>query len=200
MNLINRKTLHEFLSKLNANFAKPGSLFLIGETTLLFEGWRNWTEQIEITSTIQPEDQIGFSEALQSVQDQLKVEVLHESPGDYIPLPDGFQERAIAANYPNFDNGNSQNWQLNLYHFDPYSVAFRFIARGDEPDYHLVVAYLQQGWITIEKMESLLSELLPQFTRETIQQDPAEFRRRYKGLLQMWLAVSAGAKHNPKNV
>jgi hypothetical protein len=32
----------------------------------------------------------------------------------------------------------------------------------------------------------LLSGLLPQFNKETIAQDPAEFRRKYRGLLQMW--------------
>jgi hypothetical protein len=37
-------------------------------------------------------------------------------------------------------------------------------------------------------MDALLDELLPRFTRETIAQDPAEFRRKYRGLLQMWRA------------
>jgi hypothetical protein len=40
-------------------------------------------------------------------------------------------------------------------------------------------------------MNALLVDLLPQFTSETIQQDPAEFRRKYKGLLQMWRAAQA---------
>jgi len=200
MNLNYRKTLHEFLSILNTTFAKPGNIYLVGETSLVFEGWRNWTEQIEITSKIKPEDQADFVNKLQLAQDQLEVAVIHESPGDYIPLPVGFQERAIETNYPQPDNANTKKLKLKLFHFDPYSVAFRFIARGDEPDYHLVIAYLQHGWITIEKMESILMDLLPQFTSETIQQDSAEFRRRYKGLLQMWQAVSTGAKHNPKYV
>jgi hypothetical protein len=76
-----------------------------------------------------------------------------------------------------------------VYHFDPYSVAFRFIARGDEPDYHLVLSFLEHGWIRMDEMDALLSGLLPRFSFETIQQDPAEFRRRYKGLRQMWLAA-----------
>ena len=42
---------------------------------------------------------------------------------------------------------------LALYHFDPYSVAFRFIARGDEPDYHLVLTYLQHGWMPVEERQ-----------------------------------------------
>ncbi|MGQ0605151.1 MAG: hypothetical protein ACT4QE_26035, partial [Anaerolineales bacterium] len=79
--------------------------------------------------------------------------------------------------------------ELQVYHFDPYSVAFRLIARGDEPDYHAVIAYLQPDWLTVGEMDALLADLLPRFTSETIQQDPAEFRRKYKGLLQMWRAA-----------
>jgi hypothetical protein len=37
-------------------------------------------------------------------------------------------------------------------------------------------------------MDRLLEDVLPRFTRETIAQDPAEFRRKYRGLCQMWRA------------
>ena len=198
MNLIQVKTLLKFISKLSVNYNKAGNLYLVGETSLLFEGWRNWIERIEIASEINPEHKPAFSEALKRTQDQFIVEVIDESPGDYIPLPDGYRERAIRAENTIYsNNGNFKQDDFKLLHFDPYSVAFRFIARGDEPDYHLTLAYLQHGWISIEKMESLLVNLLPQFTRETIQQDSAEFRRKFKGLLQMWRAVNTGAKHQP---
>ncbi len=198
MNLIQSQTLLEFLSKLSGNYNKAGNIYLVGETSLLFEGWRNWIERIEIASEINPEDKPAFSDALKRTQAQFIGEVIDESPGDYIPLPDGYRERAIRAEKMiYFNDGSLKQNKLKFLHFDPYSVAFRFIARGDEPDYHLALAYLQHGWISIEKMESLLVNLLPQFTRETIQQDSAEFRRKYKGLLQMWLAVNTGAKHQP---
>ena len=85
--------------------------------------------------------------------------------------------------------------RLSLFHFDPYSVAFRFLSRGDEPDYHLVLTYLKHGWLKTDEMELKLGALLPRFTAETIQQDPAEFRRKYKGMLQMWRAGQAGRTH-----
>jgi hypothetical protein len=62
------------------------------------------------------------------------------------------------------------------------------VARGDEPDYRTVLRYLRHGWMTLETMDRLLEETLPRFTRETIAQDPAEFRRKYRGLTQMWRA------------
>jgi hypothetical protein len=42
--------------------------------------------------------------------------------------------------------------------------------------------------MTVEAMDGLLDDVLPRFTQETIAQDPAEFRRKYRGLKQMWRA------------
>ena len=121
----------------------------------------------------------------------MKIPVIHESPGDLIPLPDGHESRARQA------SGGDFLEHLSLYHFDPYSVAFRFIARGDEPDYHILLTLLERGWVTEEEMDAKLSALLPRFTKQTIQQDPAEFRRKYKGMLQMWRAVPPRTTHRP---
>ena len=74
------------------------------------------------------------------------------------------------------------------------------MARGDEPDYHLVLTYLEHGWMTVEEMQERLSALLPRLTAETIQQDPAELRRKYKGLLQMWEAVRPRTTHRSTRV
>jgi len=130
-----------------------------------------------------------FRRVARGVAEELGVSAIEERPGDVIPLPEGYEGRARSA-----AAGAAPN-HLALYHFDPYSVAFRFIARGDEPDYHLVLTYLEHGWITVEEMKERLSALLPRFTVETIQQDPAEFRRKYKGLLQMWEAVRPRTTH-----
>ena len=112
----------------------------------------------------------------------MTIHVLEESPVDVIPLPVGYEQRARPIELPEV-NGEGC---FSLLHFDPYSVAFRFLARGDEQDYRTVLSYLEHGWVTVEEMDAKLGDLLPKFTSETIQQDPAEFRRKYKGLLQMW--------------
>jgi hypothetical protein len=190
MPFVTRPVLLDFLARLDAAFAHPGRLYLIGETTHLFEGWRPWTEQVECCAEVTPDDRPAFDQARHDVAADLGIVVLDEAPGDLIPLPDGFD----ARHRPLDDSPASH---LRLFHFDPYSVAYRFIARGDEPDYHLVLAYLDHGWLSFEEMEARLAALLPRFSMETIQQDPAEFRRKYKGLLQMWRAVRPGTTHRP---
>jgi hypothetical protein len=179
---VDRALLEQFLARLGAALARPARLFLVGETSQVFEGWREWTKRVEFAAEVAPGDRAAFDETLREVSVQVGVEVFEESPGDVIPLPAGYESRARAAGIFG---------ALQVYHFDPYSVAFRLIARGDEPDYHAVLAYLEHGWLRVDEMNALLVDLLPQFTSETIQQDPAEFRRKYKGLLQMWRAAQA---------
>ncbi len=197
---VTREQLIEFIHLLDAAFARPGSLYLVGETTQVFEGWREWTTQIEFSAVLAPPDRAHFARAVAELQVQYGVDAFDEFPGDVIPLPDGFDRRArpAALSWPRL--GTSITRHLSLFHFDPCSVAIRFIARGDEPDYHLVLAYLERGWLTVGELDARLAELLPRFTARTIQQDPAEFRRKYDGLLQMLRAVTAGTTHRPTAV
>lgn len=182
--------IQAFFTRLDAAFGRSARIYLIGETTQVMEGWRRWTSQVEFTAEIAREDRAVFDKAVEKAREALGIEVLEEHPGDLIPLPDGYRERALAV------RGDFAR-RMKIYHFDPYSAAFRFIARGDEPDYHIVLMYLNRGWITEGKLDALLTELLPKFSLETIQQDPAEFRRKYKGLKQMWQALRPGMVHRP---
>lgn len=190
---VTRNTLVHFITRLDAAFGRPGRVFLIGESTHVYEGWRGWTRQIELTADVSMGDRREFSRIVSALGADLGVPIFDESPADVIPLPDGFEDRARPVRGPSITH-------LALHHFDPYSVCFRYIARGDEPDYHLVLTYLDHGWVTLEEMNERLEALLTRFTCEVIQQDPAEFRRKYKGLMQMARAVRPGTTHRPTAV
>jgi hypothetical protein len=146
-------------------------VWLVGDTSQLWEGW---LERVPVAHLAA--DQPAARSVLIAAATRLGVALLLESPGEVIPLPAGgaARHRPVAA-------------APGAFHFDPYSVAFRCLARGDEPDYRTVLRYLRHGWLTLEEMDRLLEDVLPRFTRETIAQDPAEFRRKYRGLCQMWL-------------
>jgi hypothetical protein len=64
-------------------------------------------------------------------------------------------------------------------------VVLRLVARGDEPDYVISLEYLRRGWAELARLETLLADVLPRFTNATLAQDPAEFRRKFKGLRQL---------------
>ena len=183
---IDRATLETFLARLSLAFERPARVYLIGETTQVYEGWREWVRRVEFAADVLPDDRPAFDKVVRDLRAELGIEVLEESPGDVIQLPEAYETRARFA---------GRLASLDIYHFDPYSVAFRLIARGDEPDYHAVLTYLQRGWLTVDELNAQLTDLLPHYTSDTIQHDPAEFRRKFKGLLQMWRAayVEAGA-------
>lgn len=182
--LVTRELLCNFLAGVADSFGRAGIVYLIGETSQVYASWRRWTAQVDLASEVS--DPQSFRASLEAVARQLHISVMDEFPGDLIPLPDGHERRARHA---------GTFGDLKIRHFDPYSTAFRFIARGDEPDYHLVLTYLKHRWIDRDEMDRHLASLLPRFTLETIQQDPAEFRRKYKGLLQMAQAIQPGTVH-----
>jgi hypothetical protein len=191
--IVTRDALVDFVGKLDSDFARPGRLLLIGETTHVAEGWRDWTTQIEFWADVSEGDRKRFDDTLHTVQSESGLTVINQSPAELIPLPDGYDRRARPCR-------SVPTRHLTLHHFDPYSASFRYIARGDEPDYHIVLMYLDKGWITFDEMDDKLDALLPRFTSETIQQDPAEFKRKYKGLLQMYQSIKPRTTHRPTAV
>jgi hypothetical protein len=56
---------------------------------------------------------------------------------------------------------------------------------------------LRLGWMTMEELDRLVETLIGRFTKETIAQDPEEFRRKLKGLRQMWRADVARRAGQP---
>lgn len=180
--IVTVERLREVLLGIDRAYDGDGCLYLIGETSHVAEGWREWTTQIEFFGDVETIRKAFLRAAIEKVEKETGCRIINEFPGDLIPLPEGHIERAREIS----DTTLTSGLRTKVRHFDPYSVVYRFIARGDEPDYHIGLMYLEKGWITFEEMDARLEELLPEFSLETIAQDPAEFRRKYRGLSQMW--------------
>jgi hypothetical protein len=132
-----------------------------------------------------------LGEAVREASRALGVHLVWESPADVIPLPAGWEERSVgaealtrAAQPATIESGAGS--ALEVRHFDPYSVVLRLVARGDEPDYVAALEYVHHGWVEPARLEGLLSEIVPRMTAQTLAQDPAEFRRKFKGLRQLY--------------
>ena len=154
-------------------------LYLVGGTSHLAERWRERVPRLEFAGS--PGGVAALAEAVREAGAALELAVVWESPADVIPLPAGSAERARWV--PPEVSGAGD--RLEVLHFDPYSVVLRLLARGDEPDYVAALEYLRRGWVEPARLEELVAEVLPRFTSETLAQDPAEFRRKLKGLRQL---------------
>jgi len=49
----------------------------------------------------------------------------------------------------------------------------------------MALEYQRRGWVDLGQLETRLAAVVPQFTSETLAQDPAEFRRKFRGLRQL---------------
>jgi hypothetical protein len=159
--------------------ARPARLYLVASTSHLAEGWRERVTRFELAGD---PGSAALERAVHDAGSALDVPVVWESPADVIPLPGGSAERVRPVRAEVAGAGGP----LEVQHFDPYSVVLRLVARGDEPDYIAALEYLRRGWVEAGRLEALLAELLPQFTSETLAQDPAEFRRKFRGLRQLY--------------
>jgi hypothetical protein len=164
--------------------AAPARLYLVSRTSHLAEGWCDRVPAFELAGDA---GRAELGEAVREAGRALGIDLVWESPADVIPLPVGWEERSRPAIIGQGGTGNA----LEVRHFDPYSVVLRLIARGDEPDYVAALEYVLHKWVEPARLEGLLGEVVPRMTSQTLAQDPAEFRRKFKGLRQLYLRSHA---------
>ena len=175
--------LSALIDSVRQRLAAPARLYLVSRTSHLAEGWCDRVPELELAGDAGAD----LGDAVCEAGRALGIGVVWESPVDVIPLPAGWEERSRPAKTAHAGTGNA----LDLRHFDPYSVVLRLIARGDEPDYVAALEYVLHGWVEPARLESLLGEVVPRMTNQTLAQDPAEFRRKFKGLRQLYLRSHA---------
>jgi hypothetical protein len=177
---LRRADLEALIGRTAQAVSGPARLYLLGDASHLAAGSRRWAQRLDLAADPEVGDPAALRAGVASAARELGVPIGWEHPGDVIPLPDGAATRTRATTL--------DAAALEVCHFDPVSVVFRLVARGDEDDYRVALDYLAAGWVTMEDLEATLERTLSRFTRETIQQDPAEFRRKFRGLRQMWRA------------
>ena len=169
--------LHAVLAAVRRRLTAPSRLYLVCRTTHLAEGWTTVVPALELAGDAHSPH---VEQAAREAAEGLGVELVWESPADIIPLPTGWELRARPFAL------NDGDGPLEVRHFDPYSVVLRLIARGDEPDYVAALEYIRHGWVNPQQLEALFVEVTPRMTNQTLAQDPAEFRRKFKGLRQLY--------------
>ncbi len=144
---------------------RRGDCYLAGGTTAVLLGWRSTTIDVDI-ALVPVQDEL--LRAIPAIKEQLQVNVELASPGDFIPLPEGWQERSPSV---------GREGKLGFHHFDPYSQALSKLERGHERDLRDVRAMLDRGLIEQQRLEVLFDEIEPQLYRFPAI-DPPSFRLR----------------------
>jgi len=185
---VDQHRIEEFLQQLGRQFRRPGRVYLVGGTSVVYEGLRHQTLDIDLTFDIADEDHASFIAVVRALKEQLKLNIEEASPADFIPLPAGYQDRCQFI---------GRYGQLDIFHFDLYSTALSKITRGTEEDFADVLSLLQAGHLAMPRLTQYFTEILPQFATASLKQDPAEFQRNFEILGEMWDAVQGGESAVP---
>ncbi len=174
---VDQQRIELFLQQLGRYFPKAGRVYLVGGTTMVFEGLRQQTLDIDLALEIADEDHGLFISTVRRLKEQLSLNIEEASPADFIPLPAGYRERSQFID---------RYGQLEVFHFDLYSTALSKIERGTDNDFNDVLALLEAGWLEISRLAAYFDEIMPRYATESLKQDPEEFEQKFAAMLQMW--------------
>jgi hypothetical protein len=125
-------------------------------------------------------EQDSVLRAIAGLKNELQINVEFSSPGDFIPLPVGWEERSPLA---------ERRSRLTFRHFDPYSQALAKLERDHARDRADVRALISTGLVDPERLWSYYCEIEPELYRFPAI-DPAALRLRVEH------ARSLGREHN----
>ena len=153
------------MAALDGAAERTGRCYLTGGATAVLLGWRGTT--IDVDLKLVPE-QDAVLRAIPGLKDELQVNVELAAPGDFIPLPAGWEERSLLA---------EQGGRLAFYHFDPYAQALAKLERDHARDQDDVRALIRSGLVDPERLRGYFEEIEPQLYRFPAI-DPPAFRER----------------------
>jgi hypothetical protein len=168
-------TLMTFLARLGERCDRQTSLYLLGGSALRLLGSPRETLDVDYTAEVSPEMAPAFRQAVAQLADELHLDVEEVPLTEFVPLPPLAHERHRLI---------GRFGLLEVYLFDPYSIALSKIVRGFESDLEDVLFLLRTGAIEFGTLEQHFYAILPRVVKTDI--DPKEFqayfleiRRRY---------------------
>lgn len=168
--LVNSETIQDFLQRLGQCYRHSGTVYLVGGSSLLLAAAKESTFDIDLHFEVPAEHQSEFIECLRRLSRQTQLPVEQVSPGEFLPLPAGYGERRRYI---------GRFGQLELFHFDFYSVALSKLMRGNEKDFTDVISLVQTGIIALEKLEQYFEEILPKVDAYNLRADSQDFMRKF---------------------
>jgi hypothetical protein len=164
----------DFLNRLSQRNPYSAIVYLLGGGAMCLMGSPRRTLDIDYNIKASPEETQKLTETIQTLADEMKLELEYVPIEEFIPLP----RDAISRHRRIGQFGN-----LTVYVFDPYSIALSKLARGFEADLQDIQFLLKKEIISLDELEILVDEALPQAWDFDI--DPAELRRHFSELFRL---------------
>jgi len=163
--------IEQFMRALGRVAKDEGRVYLTGGATAVLHGWRATTIDVDI-KLIPDRDEL--LREIPRLKEELNLNVELAAPSDFIPLPDGWEERSPLIR---------REGSLSFHHFDPVAQALSKAERGHEQDLLDVKEMIASGLVdpadALAQFESIESEL---YRFPAI--DPDSFRRSVEQLFK----------------
>jgi hypothetical protein len=173
MNTITAADIRTFLQKLGERYSRPGILYLLGGGAICLLGNPRPTVDLDYAADFSSSD-VQLREAMVAVAKEMSLDLEDVAFREFIPLPKGADQRHRRMGRFN---------QLEVFVFDPYSIALSKVARGFETDLEDVVFLLRRKLIIFKVLEAMVQVALPRAQEYDI--DPHEFRQNWEALRKL---------------
>lgn len=157
--------IRRFMHALGRAADAEGACYLTGGATAVLLGWRPST--IDVDVRLEPETG-ALLRAIQHLKDELQINVELASPGDFIPIPEGWEGRSMFA---------GREGELTFYHFDPYAQALAKLERAHAQDRGDVLAMVELELVDPARALAYFDEIEPDLYRFPAV-EPRAFRKR----------------------
>jgi len=147
--LVNKQRLLTLFAELGRAFPHPARLYLTGSAALVMEGVRESVD-VDYFCQVSSELEGKFTSVVREVKERLQISLELISPADFIPLPEGWEGRCrFLERYDSID----------VYLFDPYSIALTKLLRGTNSDLNDVATQLRGGALEHARLEGFVEWL-----------------------------------------
>ena len=172
---VDRRTIDHFLTELGRRFRQGGRIYLVGGAALVHAGIRPAVSAA--TQDIDLEVASGdLYQTVNQLKQSLNINVEFASPGDFIPLPQDWQNRSRYV---------GRYGAIDVFYFDFYSIALSKIDRGTTRDLQDVALLLQNHEITLIELDRAAQEVAAQMGKGAYKRlDPDAFLARYHAIRQ----------------
>ena len=161
---VDQRRISLLMDRLGRSASSPVRVYFVGGTSAVMIGWRAAT--IDVDLVIRPHDD-ALLRAIPEIKEALDINVELASPGDFIPLPPGWEERSPLI---------ERRLQVAFHHFDFYSQALAKVERGHRQDLDDVRAMVERGLVDAVEARRCFDRIEPELFRFPAI-DPPTFRR-----------------------
>lgn len=161
--LADAERIHRFMAALGAEADDEARVYFTGGATAVLLGWRAST--IDIDLKFVPELDRLFR-AIPRLKDQLQINVELASPGDFIPVKSGWEDRSPFI---------SQEGRVFFHHFDLHAQALAKLERSHAQDVADVREMVRRGLVDPATARQHYEEIEPELYRYPAV-DPRSFR------------------------